>query len=129
MRLRGVWWAGGCVLVGIVLYVCLTPLSVPPGATLYNDKVMHVLTFAFLAIWFGALLPAAVISRVFLFLTLFGFGILIEVLQSFTAFRSAEFGDVVADGVGAMLGIALLYAGLMQWPRFVESRILRLTPR
>lgn len=35
------------------------------------------------------------------------YGGLIEVLQSFTPYRVAEWGDIIADGLGVIIGFGL----------------------
>jgi VanZ family protein len=51
----------------------------------------------------------------------FGLGILVELAQApLTDPRLAESADLVANGVGAVLGLALAYAGLGGWARQVE---------
>ncbi|WP_240648546.1 VanZ family protein [Variovorax beijingensis] len=46
--------------------------------------------------------------------SLVGYGVLIEVLQSFTPNRSAEVSDVVADAMGIIVG-RLIAAMLNRW--------------
>lgn len=42
------------------------------------------------------------------------YGGLIELLQSFTPYRSAEWADLIADAIGVLVGRALL---AFSWPR------------
>ena len=129
MRLAKLWWALGALMLASVLAICLVPLHLPPSAELYNDKVMHVLTFVLLAVWFGALQSATLKKRLLLAVLLLAFGIIIEILQSFTAYRSAEFADFVADAGGVVLGLVLLQLGFARWPVFIETHVFRLAPR
>jgi VanZ family protein len=129
MRLRILWWVLGLLMLAFVLVLCLVPLNLPPSAPVYNDKVLHVFTFTVLAVWFGALQAATVNKRLLLAALLLFFGVMIEILQSFTAYRSAEFADFVADFGGVFLGLILLQLGLSRWPIFVETYIFRLSPR
>lgn len=63
------------------------------------DKANHLLAFAVLA-WLGShAYPqrlASVLSG------LLAYGALIEILQSFTTFRSADWHDLLADGLGLL---------------------------
>lgn len=123
-RLRiSLWFLGVCLLAG-VMTLCLIPLKMPPAAPEFNDKVLHLAIFALLAGWFGALVTDA--RRWQLMLALMAYGLLIEVLQSFTAYRSAEWLDSLADGAGILLGWLLLRAGLVRWPQWL-ARGLRLS--
>ncbi len=75
-----------------------------PSLFEHSDKVLHMVTFAVLTVlallsWPGRLRLVAG--------ALLGYGVLIEVLQSFTPTRSPSLGDVVADAAGIALGLAL----------------------
>ncbi len=96
-----------------VLVLSLLPQNVPMPSTGW-DKSNHLLAFATLGglgcwSWPGRLrfvLPA-----------LLAYGGLIEVLQSFTPDRSAEFEDLLADALGLLIGAAIA--------AFLASRLRR----
>jgi VanZ family protein len=99
--------------VAALFWFGLTPLKSLPGPELrFADKIWHFLAFALLtpllaralryggrklatAVRDGALASAAL-------------GALLEVLQSLTAFRSAELLDLVADALGALVAYWVL---------------------
>ncbi|RYF70049.1 MAG: VanZ family protein [Comamonadaceae bacterium] len=86
-----------------LMVLSLMPASVSLPSTGW-DKSNHMLGFAVLAVlghfaWPGRRCP--------MLLGLLAYGGLIEVLQSFTPDRLAEFGDLVADGAGLLVGEAL----------------------
>lgn len=87
----------------VLLVLCLVP--VPPQLPSTGwDKSNHALAFAVLAFlgnraWPGRTAPVL--------LGLLAYGGLIEVLQSFTPDRFAEWGDLLADGIGLVLGEAV----------------------
>ena len=92
----------GCLMAVLVLSL------VPPGPDMPTtgwDKTNHLFGFVVLTLlgcWsypgrYRAVLPA-----------LLAFGGLIECLQSLTPYRSAEWGDLLADGIGILLGWLLL---------------------
>jgi len=85
-----------------------------------QDKVMHAATYTALYIvgWFS--FPRQGFRL--LFIGLLGFGIVIEVLQYFTAYRSLEFYDVVANSLGLTLGCL----GIVVCRRFVPGLVLGL---
>jgi VanZ family protein len=64
---------------------------------------------AFTALAFSGYLafPATQRTRTALLLGLLAYGGLIEVLQLFVPGRSAEWGDLLADGIGIAFGAAL----------------------
>jgi VanZ family protein len=82
-------------------------LSLLPSATLpptaIGDKVEHVIAYAVLGL-LGAASSARGVRRVILGLA--AFGLLIELLQTFSPGRSPELLDLVADVAGAGLGCA-----------------------
>jgi VanZ family protein len=92
-------WAFGSVAL-VVLVLALMP-PVPHMPTTGWDKANHLLAFAVLA-WLGIhAYPqrmASVLSG------LLAYGALIEILQSFTTYRSADWHDLWADGLGLVLG-------------------------
>lgn len=96
---------------------------VPPGTSLPGtgwDKANHVLAFGVL----GALGTLAYPRRArWIILVLVVYGSLIELLQSFTPYRFAEFGDLLADIGGAAVG-CLIGALLNR----LLSQVRRLTP-
>ena len=89
---------GFCVLT--VLVLALMPTDVPIPSTGW-DKSNHLLAFSVMAL----LGMRAFRGRTMAVLAgLLIYGVLIEVLQSFTPSRSADWHDVLADAVGLVLG-------------------------
>jgi VanZ family protein len=80
-------------------------LSLSPRAELLPstgwDKSNHALAFAVLTI-LGRMSYSA--RRMRVLLGLLAYGVLIEVLQSFTGYRSGEWLDVFADSLGIAIG-------------------------
>lgn len=96
---RWMFWA--CLLA--VLALSLLPLS-PQLPTTGWDKTNHLLAFCLLAM----LGNQAYRSRtVMVLLGLLAYGGMIEVLQSFTPDRMAEWADLLADSLGLAMGLAL----------------------
>jgi VanZ family protein len=92
------WALASCMVALLVL--SLMPPSVRLPSTGW-DKSNHMLGFAVLALlshwaWPGRTVVALV--------ALLAYGGLIEVLQSFTPNRFAEFGDLLADAIGLLIG-------------------------
>jgi uncharacterized protein YfiM (DUF2279 family) len=101
-------FAGGLILL-VILGAAVAPAIFPWLAGLPNvDKWMHGLAFAMLAIWFTGQYARS--SYVRIAIMLLAYGLLIEVVQSFVPYRSAEFADLAADAAG--IGIGLLIAAL-----------------
>jgi VanZ family protein len=92
-------WAFAVCLVVVLVYALL-PLEII-GPAIGWDKMEHAITFALLTM-VGC--SAYADRKIQVLLGLLAYGILIEVLQSFTDYRFAEVLDVVADGVGILIG-------------------------
>lgn len=74
------------------------------------DKSNHALAFMVLYLLAARAYP----QRSYALLSgLLAFGVLIEILQSLTGYRFAEWADLLADGIGVLLGAALWHARLL----------------
>jgi VanZ family protein len=110
LQYPGRWKLAGLVLPVFVLAMALAPAfwswpsSARPGL-IELDKVGHGLTFAFLALWYTGQYARNQYFRIALALA--AYGALIELLQSFLPYRSAEFADFVADAIGILGGIVM----------------------
>lgn len=93
---------GGLLIV--VLALSLLPLGADAPTTGW-DKTNHLLAFAALAAAGCLAYPERIPTTL---LALLAYGALIEVLQSLTAYRSAEWGDLLADALGLLFGWGLL---------------------
>lgn len=103
------------VMLVIGLAVALSPSPDKVGITL-NDKVMHI--FSFFA--YAALFDMASSRSFWRFQVpiLLAYGVLIEILQSFTTWRSGSLLDFVADAAGILLYWLLLRVLLKVKPAY-----------
>jgi len=94
----------------LVMVLSLLPLG-PEAPTLGWDKANHMTAFALLALLGCRAYPAHVPT---VLTGLLAYGGLIEILQSFTAYRTAEWADLLADALGLPLGwvVARLRGGI-----------------
>ena len=105
--------AFGLACIGMLVLSLLPPTFLPPVFHWW-DKAQHAFAFAVLTLLARQGWPALEV-RACAGLLLYGAGI--EVAQGLTGWRSAEFSDLVADGVGVFIG-ALAYRGfarMMRW--------------
>lgn len=107
--LRWLWRGLLLLLLGIVTWLALTPAP-PPSADLGWDKLNHAAAFAALGV---AALRGFEHRSALVVLALLGYGALIEVMQSFTPTRQAEWSDLLADAGG--LGAACLLLATLAW--------------
>ena len=116
----------GLVLLAAGLVTALSP-GLPIGGGMFSDKFLHAAAFLFFMLWFGGVFEPRFAPLLVVGLSLYG--LLIELLQSLTPTRQAEFRDLVADVAGVLLGWILSAAGLSGWCAKLESWFLRLKPR
>nr|WP_306800256.1 VanZ family protein [Endozoicomonas sp. YOMI1] len=87
-------------------------MAVIPGeadpTAFINDKLKHAITFMVLFALFDLAYPNQPAAW-WKLLCLLAFGVLIEVCQKMTGYRSFSVGDILADAVG-ILGYLGLYA-------------------
>jgi VanZ family protein len=112
------FWALGAVFVGVAVYLCLVPQRELPGAFEFNDKLNHVFGHAAMAVYFAGLMPRRSWWKIFVFLLLLG--IAIEFAQHYMHWgRQGDFRDVIANALGALLGLGLGRLGLASWPEWL----------
>ena len=110
LRLRWLWFTCGFGMLVLVTILSLMPVSGVSG----NDKLAHILMYAFLSSWFSLL----VIRDQSLWWVLFGliaYGLLMEFLQGLTDYRSAEIADAIANSIGATIGLIFRFTRVRVW--------------
>ncbi|MGH8567273.1 MAG: VanZ family protein [Gammaproteobacteria bacterium] len=108
-RLRRAWAVIGWVLVLHTILLSLRPL--PAAFAVGNlDKLMHVLTYATLTLWFIQIAPAERWSRIALWFV--GMGVAIEIAQGRTGYRYFSFADMMANATGIVTALLAARCGL-----------------
>ncbi|MBL7866977.1 MAG: VanZ family protein [Flavobacterium lindanitolerans] len=97
-----------------ITIACLVSMSEVPVVNVDQaDKIVHLCFYAVFSILWFLYLRTKIRNTKKLFLVVFFlsvlFGILIEICQSlFTESRQADLKDVIANTIGALLGLALM---------------------
>ena len=126
MNLPRVWWALGVLLVVAAVVVCLIPAAEIPREFELSDKVSHLIGHGALALYFAGLVPRQGWWKIFVFLLCFG--TTIEFAQYFMhAGREGDPRDLVANSLGAVLGLLAARCGLARWPEFAAWLLGRRT--
>ena len=119
------WWvAAGAVIMLWTLWMALTP---DPDITLsfpYGDKVLHAITFTCLMGWWGNVYTSRR-ARAWAALGCLAFGVFIEFAQWLDPPRDADAFDVLADGIGILIALALLRTPLARVLAHVEAASVR----
>jgi VanZ family protein len=118
LKLLKLWYLLGGLMLLMVGVVSLMP--VPDVGV--NDKFSHLVTYFLLGGWFG-LLATNRVSLGWTIIGLIAYGILIELLQGMTAYRYAEWGDVLANAGGTMAGILLYFSPLPRLLGCVDRKL------
>ena len=123
MNLTKFWWGLGFVLVTFAVVVCLLPAR-DVGVFGEHDKLSHLAGHGSMAAYFAGLVPMRRWWKIFVFLLLLG--VAIELAQYWmNVGREADARDVLANSIGAALGLLLARLGLARWPEFVEQLLRR----
>jgi len=95
-------------MIILVYLLAITPSSGNPSPIPYLDKILHFFVFFILTFILDFCTRRPLKEHFFLIFLLIGFGVFIEASQYFTASRSAEFLDWLADFLGVL--VYLLFA-------------------
>lgn len=104
LRSRAHWVALGWLGVLALVYLSLTPSPVPAGFD-GGDKLQHLLAYAAIMFWFGALHPGK--AQVHWAAGFVALGIVLEVLQSALGVRTGDAADALANTLGVSMGYLL----------------------
>jgi VanZ family protein len=96
----------GIFFIITVFYYSLIPIEEEILPEIYSDKLIHFCVYFFLTKWFCDLFQKKYFDIVVFFL--FSQGILIELLQAQTNYRSYETMDIVANTAGSVFSLILL---------------------
>ena len=103
---------GGAITVGLAAIIAvLTLMPIPVSGPTGSDKHYHILAFACLALPLPFAKPR---WTLWVILSVIAYGGTIEILQPFFG-RHAEWADLLADGVGALLGAGTGFALSFFW--------------
>lgn len=100
-------WIAGSYTLGIVYLSLINPSKLPSTSVSVSDKFLHALAYAVLILIWLSVFNLKNKQKVFfwVFICLTFFGIILEVFQSLvTSYRTADWGDVLANAVGLILG-------------------------
>jgi VanZ family protein len=119
---RRAWLAGGWLLVGLVIYLSLTPHPPEPFTFSNVDKLEHTLAYASLVLWFCQIYLSAR-SRLLVAILLVGLGIGLEFVQRWMGFRHFDVWDMVANSIGVLFGFLLARTALGRLFILIETAL------
>lgn len=116
------WLAIGWLLVGLVIFESLRPDPPSFDFVPYWDKWGHLLSYGILMGWFAQIYQKRR-QRIWIAAALVVLGIAIEFAQQQTGYRTFEYLDMVADGVGVLIGYGLSWTPLGRSIRYAENML------
>lgn len=124
LKFQKFWSALGCLWIGLVIFLSLVPAPTQPVDIPGLDKVGHVFAYGFLMFWFGLIYNP---GRAYRCLGL-GFvimGIILECIQGALGDRTFEWGDMAANALGVIAGLALSRTILSEALLRVEGKLVQ----
>lgn len=116
------WFSLGWLLVSLVIFFSLSPSQ--PDTTVFShfDKVVHILAYAFIMLYFGCIyLPGGTYRRLGIGFILMGF--VLELIQGLIGYRTMEYLDMLANLTGVLIGWLLSKTSLSSILIYSESRL------
>ena len=92
----------------IIFFLSIVPAAAIPNIAVLDflsDKFVHALIFLFLS--FVGLKCNFNISKIFLLLMIFSFGLMIEVIHYYHPYRFFEIADLIANLIGILAALAI----------------------
>jgi VanZ family protein len=117
LRFSTHWTVLGLVYVALVVYMSLVPA--PPTDVLpfpQADKAVHFSAYAFLMLWFGQIYHERSVALL-VASGLVMLGILLEIFQGLSGYRTFEYPDIAANTVGVASGFCIArtrFGGLLR---------------
>ena len=105
-RFSKLWLTLGWLLVVAVIFLSLWPKPPRPLTFEQSDKLAHCIAYMALMLWFANIYPQKP-HHLRLSATFFVMGVGLELLQTFSEYRTFSYGDIIANGFGVFLGFFL----------------------
>lgn len=118
LRFPWVWLASGWLLVLGVCAGSLLPGDSVPDFDV-SDEIMHAASYFLLMVWFAGLYRRG--RHVLIAVTLLALGVLLEIVQEGTGYRTFDYEDMLANGTGIAAGLLLSFWLLEGWCLRVEK--------
>ena len=117
-----VWIFLGVMLIGIISYLSLVPSRSLPSLNV-SDKLVHFLIYLTITLWFVGIFKQKYFAALGILFLLFSLGI--EILQGMTTYRSFEWLDLAANGLGIFCAVILGILMFKGWCEVIEKKLLK----
>ena len=122
LKYRKIWLSLGVLAMMAVAILCLLPSSNLPKFSV-SDKLVHFSAYFVLAAWFSGIVKRN--NYIVFGLVLLAFSYLIELLQGLSKYRSFEWQDLLANGLGISVALLLGVWFLHTWCKKFETHFLK----
>jgi len=117
------WFALGLLWVLIVISVSLYPSPPDLSPITFGDKIVHSLSYFFLMFWFLQMIKVQ--AEIFTALMLITIGVMIEILQGLSGYRTFDFYDMLANLIGVLMAWQLRHTRFVGMLSKFESQVSR----
>ena len=111
----------GMVLLVVAVSLIPSPADLVPFKT--SDKLAHFMVYFVLMLWFGFIYHHGK-KYLILGLGLISLGILLEVLQGMTTYRTMEYKDIMVNSLGVLAAWLLSRTRMSSFLIFFEQKFL-----
>jgi VanZ family protein len=122
LNYRRTWLTGGWLLIGLVVYLSLTPHPLNLFSFPDSDKLEHFMAYGSMALWFCQIY-LSMRSRMIVLVALIGLGVGLEFVQGWTGYRTFDVRDMAANTVGVSLGYILALTPLGRLFILIEAAL------
>ena len=123
LKYRGVWWTLGAIWLVLIVYLSVANLALPRIDFSIGDKVNHFVAYGFLMGWFGQLVKTTS-RRLLIASGLILMGLVLEIVQGTLPYRLFDWFDVVANSLGVLVALLLVYSGADNLFSWLSARIV-----
>lgn len=123
LKYKPLWLTLGGLLIALIWYLSLMPN--PPDTGIDNgDKIEHFLAYGLLMGWFAQIYIQPK-PRLWLMLGFVLMGVLLEILQGMTEFRTYSYADMAANSSGVFIGLLLSQGPLARLLQQFEQHFIK----
>ncbi|MFT5393194.1 MAG: VanZ family protein [Gammaproteobacteria bacterium] len=126
-RYLGLWRAVGTGLIMVVVFLTLASAPIVEGIVEINDKIGHFIAYATLMGWHAQYIGRDTRSQ-----WAVGFvamGVVLELLQGASGWRTMDVADIVANSTGVVAGAIVSVFGCAGWLRRLDNALARIGGR
>lgn len=105
-RFPRLWLTLSWLLIALIVFLSLSPKVPDVMHFNHSDKLQHLAAYLVLSLWLANIYPKDR-HRLSLALGCVAMGVCLEVLQGLSGYRTFEYADMLANGIGVLLGWTL----------------------